>query len=175
MKELTIIRLNESGKSFHGIPAEKGNIIVTEEPLAEEYDDVGVLVVAPRILHVAGSEGTVWFGAHALVPGDTNKLQYAHTMREIQQEGLPDVMDAVTERVGQWPRCHVVLDLAIIDPAFAPGLTTKYVGGLSTRELLYVVQRLARMKSLHSAELIVGGKDDEITAKLLAKILAELL
>jgi len=83
--------------------------------------------------------------------------------------------DAVMAFVRQWPAFLLVIDLDVLDPAFAPGLAGPVPGGLSSRELLYIAQRLRLIKTLAGVEVIARvDVADTATAGILARLLAEL-
>jgi arginase family enzyme len=73
---------------------------------------------------------------------------------------------------------YLSLDVDVIDPCFAPGTGYKEPGGLTSREFLYLIQRLNKIKSLKAIDLVeinpVLDKEG-ITVKLGAKILSELI
>jgi hypothetical protein len=98
----------------------------------------------------------------------------SYSMLEMSREGLTEMTDAVMAYVRNWPAFHLVLNLNVIDAAFAPGLRNPVPGGLSARETLYVLQRLRLIRSLASVEIIVGAEPEPQTVRLLAHIIAEL-
>ncbi|NHJ32410.1 MAG: arginase family protein [Asgard group archaeon] len=71
---------------------------------------------------------------------------------------------------------YVSLDIDVLDPAFAPGVSVPEPGGLSTRELFEIINLFA--KSTKCFELVeVNPKLDvnDITSKVACKIIFELL
>jgi agmatinase len=75
---------------------------------------------------------------------------------------------------------YVSLDLDVLDPAFAPGVSHPEPGGLSTRELIAFLQRLPG--PLVGADLVElnpacdpGGLTARVAAKLAKELLARLL
>jgi arginase family enzyme len=74
---------------------------------------------------------------------------------------------------------YVSIDIDVIDPAFAPA--TGYgneVGGLTSREFIYLIQRINKIKNLRAVDIVEinPSKDkDGRTVRLGAKILGELL
>ena len=75
---------------------------------------------------------------------------------------------------------YVSIDIDVIDPSFAPATGYREPGGLTSRELLYLIQRINKVKSLRAVDIVEINpeKDKEygmITTKLGAKILGELL
>ena len=68
-----------------------------------------------------------------------------HTMDEIDERGLAAVArgrDRARARA-RAPRTYLTVDIDVLDPAFAPGTGTPEPGGLTTRELLRAVRRVA--------------------------------
>jgi agmatinase len=87
--------------------------------------------------------------------------------------------EAVLERLPDWP-VYLSLDLDGLDPAFAPGVSHPEPGGLSTREVLHIVQRLPG--PLIGADVVelnprrdVNGTTALVAAKLVKEIAARML
>jgi agmatinase len=71
---------------------------------------------------------------------------------------------------------YVSVDLDALDPAFAPGVSHPEPGGLSTRDVIGVVQRLrGELVGADVVELNPSRDPDLVTARLAAKIAKELL
>jgi agmatinase len=71
---------------------------------------------------------------------------------------------------------YVTVDLDGLDPAFAPGVSHPEPGGLSTRDVIGVVQRLrGRVVGADVVELNPTRDPDGTTARVAAKIAKELL
>ena len=75
---------------------------------------------------------------------------------------------------------YVSLDIDVVDPAFAPATGYKEPGGLTSRQLIYMISRINKMKNLRAVDIVEinAEKDkvyDNVTVKLGAKILSELL
>jgi arginase family enzyme len=73
---------------------------------------------------------------------------------------------------------YLSLDIDVVDPAFAMGTEYKEPGGFTSREFIYIIQRLNKIKNLRAVDLVEINpeKDKEnMTVKLGAKILAELI
>ena len=71
---------------------------------------------------------------------------------------------------------YVSVDLDALDPAFAPGVSHPEPGGLSTREVIGVIQRLeGRIVGADVVELNPLRDPDGATARVAAKITKELL
>ena len=77
-----------------------------------------------------------------------------------------------------WDSLYLSIDIDAVDPAFAPGTGFIEPGGFTSREVLYIVQRLKRLRNLKMIDLVeVNPKKDlnKMTIKLSAKIVKELL
>ncbi len=71
---------------------------------------------------------------------------------------------------------YVTIDLDALDPAFAPGVSHHEPGGLSTREVIGVLQRLrGRVIGADVVELNPERDPTEVTAMVAAKLVKELL
>jgi agmatinase len=98
------------------------------------------------------------------------------TAEEAIAAGMAAVAERIRARVGERP-LYVSLDLDAADPAYAPGVGTPEVGGLTSLQLLQLVRGL---RGLHLVgcdlvELCPPADSGEITAVLAANLAFELL
>jgi len=111
----------------------------------------GVLL-GPNIVQV-GLRGT-WPGRSDFEWMQSEHFRW-HTMDEIVQRGLVEVareaIDAVADAA---PRAYLSVDIDVLDPAFAPGTGTPEPGGLTTRELLWLVREVALGLDLCAADVV---------------------
>jgi agmatinase len=78
-----------------------------------------------------------------------------HTMDEVEDRGIGAVVDeAIAFAAERAPRTYLTVDIDVLDPAFAPGTGTPEPGGLTTRELLRSVRRIAAALDLAAADLV---------------------
>ncbi len=92
-------------------------------------------------------------------------------------ENLQDTCDVIME-FSDGKNLYVSVDIDVIDPAFAPGTGCREPGGLSTRDFLYIIQRVNKIKNLRGIDIVEINPDkdrDNLTVKLGAKILGELI
>ena len=95
-------------------------------------------------------------------------------------DDLQDTCDTIME-FSNGKELYVSLDIDVVDPSFAPATGYPEPGGLTSREFIYLVQRINKMKNLKAIDLVEinAEKDKEkyngITIKLGAKILSELI
>jgi len=92
-------------------------------------------------------------------------------------EDLRDTCDVIMEFSNQ-KELYLSLDIDVIDPAFAPATGYAEPGGLTSRQFLYLIQRLNKIKNLRAIDIVEINPEKagaEMTVKLGAKILAELI
>jgi arginase family enzyme len=73
---------------------------------------------------------------------------------------------------------YVSIDVDVLDASVVPGTGYPEVGGLSSRQFIYLIQRIKRVKNLKALDIVEINSErdrDNLTVKLGAKILAELL
>lgn len=101
-----------------------------------------------------------------------------HRMEEIDRRGISTVIDDMMEEISDAPNLFLSVDIDVLDPAYAPGTGTPEPGGLTTRELLPAVRRLATERGLAGMDLVeVSPPYDhaEITALAGNRIVMEAL
>ena len=104
-----------------------------------------------------------------------NRIKTIHMDKLFQD--LENVCDTVME-FASGKEFYLSLDIDIVDPVFAPGTSYSEPGGLTSREMIYLVQRISKVKSLKAIDIVEvnpEGKGGELTVKLGAKILSEFL
>lgn len=73
---------------------------------------------------------------------------------------------------------YISIDIDVIDPAFAPSTGYTEPGGISSREFVYLIQRINKMKNLKAVDIVeINSEKDKtgLTVRLGAKILGELI
>ena len=101
------------------------------------------------------------------------------SMTSFLEEDFVSVCDSITE-FAYGKELYVSLDIDVVDPAFAPSTADPESGGLTNRQIIYLVQRINKIKTLRAFDLVEINteKDKEnnnLTVKLGAKILSELI
>lgn len=92
-------------------------------------------------------------------------------------EDIDDTCDIIME-FSDGKDLYVSIDIDVVDPAFAPSTGYPETGGLTSRQLLYLIQRINKIKNLKGLDIVeINEKKDKdrISVKLGAKILAELI
>jgi len=90
---------------------------------------------------------------------------------------LEDMCDTLMEFSNR-KELYVSIDIDVIDPAFAPSTGYPETAGLTSRQFIYLIQRIKKIKNLRAVDIVeINEKNDKdkITIKLGAKILSELL
>ncbi len=106
-----------------------------------------------------------------------NKIKF-FTMKEKSSEGKEEVCNAVMSNAKDFEALYLSIDIDAVDPAFAPGTGYPEPGGLTSRELLYFLQRIKMLKNLKGIDLVEINPEKDInsmTVKLGAKIVVEML
>jgi len=92
-------------------------------------------------------------------------------------ENLEDSCDIIME-FSKNKELYLSVDIDVLDPAFAPGTGYKEPGGLTSRQFLYLIQRINKIKNLSAVDIVEINPEkdrDNLTVKLGAKILSELV
>jgi len=92
-------------------------------------------------------------------------------------DDLQDSCDAIMEFSNN-KELYVSIDIDVIDPAFALATGYPEPGGLTSRQFIYLIQRINKIKSLRALDIVeINPEKDETgsTVKLGAKILSELI
>jgi len=110
------------------------------------------------------------------------------------EEDIDNIADTIMEFAGG-KELYVSVDIDVVDSAFAPATDYPEPGGLTSRQFIYLIQRINKMKNLRAVDIVginsekanfenkiskfpsqVREKDkDNLTIKLGAKILSELI
>lgn len=71
----------------------------------------------------------------------------ARDLRGRDGAGLADVVSGILNRLGQQP-CYLTLDIDCLDPAFAPGTGTPEPGGMTSSQVLTLLEGLAPLNGV---------------------------
>ena len=95
----------------------------------------------------------------------------ARQLRGLDGGALQPVIDAVLQRLGQRP-CYLTLDIDCLDPAFAPGTGTPEPGGLSSSQLMTLLESLAglNMIGMDCVEVAPAYDHAELTSNVAATL-----
>ena len=97
-------------------------------------------------------------------------------MNLISQE-KEEICDMIMEKARNSKCFYISIDIDAIDPAFAPGTGYPEPGGMSSRDLIYFLQRLLLLPNFKGGDIVEINPEieQEKTIKLGAKILSEML
>jgi len=114
---------------------------------------------------------------------DEIKFLSENKIRRINMGELCNNLEEITDTIMEFAsgkELYVSFDIDVVDPAFAPSTGHTEVGGLTSRQALYIIARIAKMKNLKVFDLVeINSEKDEcqgwMTVKLGAKLVGELL
>jgi arginase family enzyme len=92
-------------------------------------------------------------------------------------ENIEEVSDSIME-FANGKELYISIDIDAVDPAFAPGTGYPEVGGFTSRQFIYLISRMRKMKNLKAVDLVEINPEkdrDNLTVKLGAKIISELV
>lgn len=82
-------------------------------------------------------------------------------MKTLFENGIKETADDITEFALNFSDLYLSIDIDVLDPVFAPGTGYTEPGGMSTRELLFLLQRIKRMKNLKKIDLVEINPDKD--------------
>jgi len=92
-------------------------------------------------------------------------------------ENLQDMCDIIMEFANK-KELYVSVDIDVVDPVFASATGYCEPGGLTSRQMIYLVSRINKMKNLKAVDIVeINPEKDKtgLTIKLGAKLLSELV
>jgi len=88
-------------------------------------------------------------------------------MKTLFENGIKETVDDLTEFAINFSELYLSIDVDVLDPAFAPGTGYREPGGMSVRELLFLLQRIKKMKNLRRIDLVEINPDRDINGMTL--------
>ena len=153
-QELTIVQIDAHGDLY------------------EEYDGNRYSHACPfsRIMEERLAKRLIQIGIRTMTP---------HQQQQVDRFGV-EVFDMqnwpVYQQLDITHPIYLTVDLDALDPAFAPGVSHHEPGGLSTRELLHIIQSLpGPLAGADVVELNPGRDLNGVTAMVAAKVLKEII
>src|SRR3989344_3826829 len=95
-----------------------------------------------------------------------NKIKCIY-MKTLFENGIKETADDITEFALNFSDLYLSIDIDVLDPAFAPGTGYKESGGMTVRELLFLLQRIKRMKNLRRIDLVEINPDKDFNGMTL--------
>jgi len=93
------------------------------------------------------------------------------------KENLAESVDVIMEFCSK-RELYVSFDICSLDLAFAPGALRGCVGGFSSREILYIFDRIRKIKTFRAFDIVGGGFENDplfLTARFASVLLAEFI
>jgi agmatinase len=101
----------------------------------------------------------------------SNKMEVLEAKNIIDYESIDKFLKQIKEN-----NLYVSLDMDVLDPAYAPGVSVPEPGGLSTRELFYILNKLAsKIKCFEIVEVNPKRDINNITSLIACKTIFEIL
>ncbi|MBT4648140.1 arginase family protein [archaeon] len=126
-------------------------------------------------------ENVIIVGARNFHPNELNFVKKNKVkifdMREISRSGKEEVCNSFMSVAKNFKKLYVSVDIDVLDPAFAPGTGYTEPGGLTTRELLYFIQRLKSLKNIELMDLVEVNPSKDInnlTVSVASKLIMEM-
>ncbi len=95
---------------------------------------------------------------------------------KVERLGVQKVVSELIENFKEYDAIYITTDIDVLDPAFAPGTGTPEGGGLSTRQLMYMIKNLILhlpVKALDIVEISPPRDVNDITSWAGLKIIYE--
>ena len=101
---------------------------------------------ALELSNIHGSENLYFVGIRSIEPDEyefkkNNNVQ-VKSAKECYQEGIEAVAKDVVEKMGRFKKVYITLDIDCLDPAFAAGTGTPQFAGLTSRQVLTLLEIL---------------------------------
>lgn len=112
---------------------------------------------------------------------DELKFLKENKIQKIGVNSILEDIDNIADTIMEFTKAkevYVSIDIDVIDSAFAPATGYPESGGLSSREFIYLIQRINKIKNLKGIDIVEINPEKEtnnLTVKLGAKILSELI
>ncbi len=129
------------------------------------YEAIAEGLVSPAHTVQIGLRSSGERAAREYVQDQGGLIFTARQLRGLDGAALEPVLASVLERIGQRP-CYLTLDIDCLDPAFAPGTGTPEPGGLSSSQLLTLLEGLAplNMVGMDCVEVAPAYDHAELTS-----------
>ncbi len=104
----------------------------------------------------------------------SSRIKY-YSMKQIMSEGIKEIKEELLNLAKDYDSLYLSIDIDAVDPAFAPGTGYIEPGGLTSRELIFLLQSLREKTSVFEVVEVNPLRDaNRLTTKLAAKIIWEL-
>ncbi|MEA1961956.1 MAG: agmatinase [Bacillota bacterium] len=136
-------------------------------------EELSHATVMRQVMKVIGGKNLFQLGIRS---GTKEEFQYGALHSNLYVDQVALVVDEVLEKIGSRP-LYITLDIDVLDPAFAPGTGTTEAGGISSKELLTTLHRLASANVVGFDMVEISPPYDQAdnTSILGAKLMREVL
>jgi agmatinase len=108
------------------------------------YEAIQEGLVSPAHTVQIGIRSSGERAAREYVADQGGEIFTARALRGLDGAGLGSVVAAIRQRMGDRP-CYLTLDIDCLDPAFAPGTGTPEPGGMTSSQVLTLLEELQPM------------------------------
>jgi len=135
------------------------------------YEAIQAGLVSPQHTVQIGLRSSGERAAREYVQDQGGMIFTARQLRGLDGSALQPVVQRIAERLGQRP-CYLTLDIDCLDPAFAPGTGTPEPGGLSSSQVLTLLESLAglNMVGMDCVEVAPAYDHAELTSNVAATL-----
>lgn len=111
------------------------------------YEAIQEGLVSPQHTVQIGLRSSGERAAREYVQDQGGLIFTARDLRGLDGAGLQPIVSRILDRIGRKP-CYLTLDIDCLDPAFAPGTGTPEPGGLTSSQLLTLLEELAPLNMI---------------------------
>ncbi|MGC9148642.1 MAG: agmatinase [Sulfolobales archaeon] len=168
-----------------GIYRRKLGVVILDAHLDLRNDYLGLkyshATVMKRISEILGAGSLFYIGTRAVSKEELNEAsRLGHeyiSLYTIRRLGIREVVKRFLKWSENFDNLHVSIDIDVLDPSVAPGVSTPEPEGLNSWELLELVNELLNDKvtSLDIVEYNPLNDPSEITAMLISKLIVEIV
>lgn len=134
-----------------------------------------------RIYEILGSQRIYLTGVRAISNEEYKDIKNSNikyiTSHQIRSLGFREVSRNIIKSLDQCRKLYISIDLDVVDPAYAPGVTTPEPEGITPTELLDILQALIdeRVIGFDLVEVTPSYDSSMITSILAAKVINEVI
>ncbi len=135
------------------------------------FEAIGEGLVSPEHTVQIGLRSSGDRSAREYVQDQGGLIFTARQLRGLDGAGLQPVIAQILDRIGKRP-CYLTLDIDCLDPAFAPGTGTPEPGGMSSSQVLTLLEELAplNMIGMDCVEVAPAYDHAELTSNAAATL-----
>jgi len=126
------------------------------------------------------SENILLVGVRNLEKSEMDFLK-EKKIKQIKMNSILEDIDNIADTLMEFSfgkETYVSLDIGVVDPIFASSTANLVAGGLTSRQIIYLMQRINKIPTLRAVDIVeINSEKDEtnLTIQLGAKILGELI